>query len=99
MLFRELVGDEFAGVVAGGDGDDDVLFAVQHIGHGRAGLAGGHEDGSDFFAGRFVIGAEAGGVAALLVGKRSAFSRDDQCAGGEDAEESATPGARNRDPF
>src|SRR5262245_16173055 len=48
----------FARVVAAADGDDDVLFAVQRIGHRRARLLGRQEDRADLRPGLLVIRAQ-----------------------------------------
>src|SRR5438034_6383399 len=40
------------------DGDQDVLLAVDHIGHRGSALRSGHPDGANLLAGLLVIGSQ-----------------------------------------
>ena len=49
-LLSQPVGDQFGREVRSTNRDDDVLLAVQHVGHRRSGLRRRHEHGADFLA-------------------------------------------------
>src|SRR5712671_1287956 len=78
-------GDEFAGVVAAADGENDVLLAVDHVGHRRTALRSGHEDFSDFLTCRFVVGTKLGAAEAVCVGCVACLTGDDEGFGCQDA--------------
>src|SRR5713101_3118384 len=97
---RQRVRDVFARVWPAADGHDDVLFAVDHIGHRRSGLRGRHIDRADFFAGSLVVGTEH--RAAWMIRRRSdiSFAGDDQRFGDECPDVvSCLTGARNAHAF
>ena len=67
--------EQFAGVAAAADRDDDVLLAVQHVGHRRSGLRRRHVDRADFLAARLVVARAASRRAALTASDRSRARR------------------------
>ncbi len=75
---RKRVSDVFAGIGPAADGHNDVLLAVNHVGHRRSRLRSRHIDGADFFAGHLVVSAQH--RAARMIGGRGdvSFARDDQ---------------------
>src|SRR5262245_49826564 len=59
-------------------GDDDVLLAVDHVGHRRSGLLVRHLDGADVGTGGLVIRAEQCDAVARFVTMNAAFAGDQQ---------------------
>jgi hypothetical protein len=52
---REFEREVLARIVATTNGDHDVLFAVQHVGHGRSALRRGHPHGAHLMAGNLIV--------------------------------------------
>src|SRR6267143_3506420 len=77
-LTRQLERDELRRETLTADGDDNVLFAVQHICHRSAGLSGRHIYRAHFSAGRFVVGTQHRADLAGRSCERTALTRDDQ---------------------
>src|SRR5437867_8678719 len=76
--------DELGGITTAADGNDDVLLAVQHIGHRRPGLRSRHVDRANLLAVGFVVGPEHGPSLPGWRGEETAFAGDqkrfgDQC--------------------
>ena len=59
------------------NGDHNVLFAVEHIGHGRSGLTGGHRNGTGVAASGFVVRAQERALMPGGVGEHAGFARND----------------------
>ena len=57
-ICRQPVGNVLAGKGSPANGNDDVLPAVEHVRHRRTALRRWHVDGTDFVAGRFVVGVK-----------------------------------------
>src|SRR5260370_42384551 len=55
---RKRVSDVFAGIGPAADGHNDVLLAVDHVGHRRARLRSRHIDRAYFFAGHLVVSTD-----------------------------------------
>src|SRR5271169_5622697 len=58
IRFRQRKRDVLARIRAPADRDDDVLLAVQHVGHRRAALRGRNEYRTDLLSVRLVVGPQ-----------------------------------------
>ena len=61
-ISRQPERDQFRGYAGSraSHGDDQILDAIEHIGHRISGLRGMHLHAADFFAGRLVVGVQHG---------------------------------------
>src|SRR6187549_3279383 len=82
------VRDELRAVDAA-DGEDDVLLAVEQIGHRRPGLFVRHLDGAEVRAGRLVVGTEQRDARAGVVAVHTAFAGNNERLRRERADERA----------
>src|ERR1700741_2267742 len=83
---RKRVGNELSWGSRAAGGNDEILFAVQHVGHGRSRLRSGHGHCADVSTGPFVIGAQPGAALAIRHLNRAAFARDEERLGHQRAD-------------
>ncbi len=85
-VIRKRVANILAGIIAARNRDDDVLLAIDHIGHRRARLRRRQQHIADFLAGRLIIGAQRCAARMIRRGGDLTVARDHQVLGHQGAD-------------
>src|ERR1700739_426387 len=78
---RQTKSNVIARVVAATDGHDDVLLAINSVGHGRTALRGWHPDRSHLLTGLLIVGAQHSPARMVSRRRDLRVTHDDQSLG------------------
>src|SRR5271169_5364120 len=78
---RQTKSNVIAGVVAATDGHDDVLLAIESVGHRRTALGSWQPDRSHLLTGLLVVGAQHGPARMVSRRRNLRVTHDDQSLG------------------